>query len=63
MVADQFVSHLNRNDLYVPVQSAYRAFHSCETSLIRVLNDLLISVDEGMGSVLLCWISVLPSTL
>lgn len=53
VVADQFVSHLNRNDLYVPVQSAYRAFHSCETSLIRVLNDLLISVDEGMGSVLL----------
>ncbi len=56
MVADQFVSHLNRNDLYVPVQSAYRAFHSCETSLTSVLNDLLISVDEGMGSVLLCWI-------
>jgi hypothetical protein len=40
VVADQFVSHLNRNDLYVPVQSAYRAFHSGETSLIRVLNDL-----------------------
>jgi len=53
VVADQFVSYLNRNDLYVPVQSAYMEFHSCETSLIRVVNDLLMSVDEGMGSLLL----------
>jgi hypothetical protein len=35
------------------VQSAYSTFHSCETSVIRVVNDLLKSVDEGMGSLLL----------
>ncbi len=35
------------------MQSAYSTFHSCETSVIRVVNDLLKSVDEGMGSLLL----------
>jgi hypothetical protein len=34
VVADQFVSHLNRNDLYVPVQSAYRAFHLLDLSAL-----------------------------
>ena len=42
----QFTSHLSENHLYVPFQSAYRRFHSVETALTRVLNDLLVAVDR-----------------
>jgi hypothetical protein len=32
--------------LLVPVKSAYRLFHLTETTLLKVVNDLLVSVDE-----------------
>jgi hypothetical protein len=34
------------------VQSAYRAAHSTETALLKVLNDLLTSVDNGDAVIL-----------
>ena len=46
------VHHLSSNNLFVPVQSAYRANHSTETALLRVYNDLLLAVDSGDAAVL-----------
>ena len=29
-----------------PLQSAYKSFHSCETALLRVQNDILLAIDN-----------------
>ena len=34
-------------------QSAYRRFHSCETALLRVQNDIFVSLDAGHSTALL----------
>jgi hypothetical protein len=44
--------HISSNNLFVPVQSAYRANHSTETVLLRVYNDLLLAFDAEDASVL-----------
>jgi len=35
-----------------PLQSAYRKFHSTETALLKVQNDILLSLDQGCATVL-----------
>jgi hypothetical protein len=47
VVAAQLHAHLQHYDLLDPFQSAYRPAHSTETAVLRVLNDLLCSVDAG----------------
>ena len=39
--------HLACNDLHVLLQSAYRSCHSRESALMRVHNDIMISLDNG----------------
>jgi len=51
-VFNQLVSHLTAYDLFVSVQSAYRAHHSTESALLRIVNDLLLAADKGEASVL-----------
>ena len=37
---------LEANQLNEPLQSAYKPFHSCETTLVLVHNDILVAIDE-----------------
>ena len=44
--------HLVQNNLHEPSQSAYKRFHSTETALLKVQNDILRSLDAGDVTVL-----------
>ena len=46
-VAVQLNDHLALNDLHVPFQSAYRSCHSTESALMKVHNDIMMSLDNG----------------
>ena len=48
----QVSSYLNSHNLYNSCQSAYRPVHSTETALLKVLNDLFLSLNKGNISVL-----------
>ena len=48
-VAAQLAEHMDSNNLHTPVQSAYRPLHSTETALLKVINDILVSIDHGNG--------------
>ena len=45
--------YLEENNLNEPLQSAYKQYHSCETALVRVQNDILLSIDNQQCVVLL----------
>ena len=49
----QFVEYLSKNDLFARSQSAYRQFHSTETALLRVSDDILRTLDQQGGEVIL----------
>ena len=46
------VDHLQKNNLLEVLQSAYRKYHSTETALVKVVNDVLRAVDEDGGCIL-----------
>ena len=48
----QFIGYCNSKDLIPQYQSAYRANHSCETSLLRLLNDALWNMECGKATIL-----------
>ena len=52
VVLKRLIRHLSESNLLASVQSAYRASHSTETALLRVLNDLLSYVSSGDCAVL-----------
>ncbi|KAK6167060.1 hypothetical protein SNE40_021168 [Patella caerulea] len=48
----QITKYLSENDLYMKYQSAYRAYHSTETTLLRVQNDVLCALNDRKDVVL-----------
>ena len=47
LVSKQLMNYLRDNQLLPDRQSAYRAFHSTETAVLRVLSDILLALDSG----------------
>ena len=50
-VLSQVSPYLNSHNLYNACQSAYRPGHSTETALLKVVNDLFLSLNKGNLSV------------
>lgn len=46
-------NHLESNQLNEPLQSAYNRFHSCDTTLTRVDNYILLGIDNSHCVILL----------
>ena len=52
VIAERLVSHMQDNGMVEKFQSAYKGKHSTETALLRVHNDMLFSIDQGGGGIL-----------
>ena len=47
VVLNQLNTHINISHTYNQYQSSYRKFHSTETVLLKIHNDILASMDAG----------------
>ena len=48
----QIRAYLNKFSLFPKMQSAYRHYHSTETTLVKVFSDVLLALDKGQEAVL-----------
>ena len=46
-------SYLSENDLHVPSHFGYKRHHSCETFLLKLIDDILVTIDNKLGVVVL----------
>ena len=51
---NQILDHCNRMKLMPSYQSAYRPNHSCETALLKIVNDILWSMEHQKITALIC---------
>ena len=53
VIAQRLVSHMQDTSVVEKFQSAYKAHHSrTETAMLRVFNDILLSIDQGGSEIL-----------
>jgi len=52
MVQDRLQFFLDSNDLMPRSQSAYRQFHSTESAVMKVYNNMLLAADSGQVTAL-----------
>ena len=52
LVAEQLVAYLKDNGLLPDFQSAYLTHRSTETAVLKVLSDILMTLDSGIVAVL-----------
>ena len=52
-VASQLNYYLTENNLHDVNQSAYKTYHSTETALLKIQNDVLMSIDQNQAVVLI----------
>ena len=53
LVASRLTDYLDKNNLHNVTQSAYRKYHSTETALLRVHNDLVSALDQKRMTILI----------
>jgi hypothetical protein len=53
IIHNRLITHLNTFRSLSPFQSAYRTFHSVETALLRIQNDLLLAIDKRQVTALI----------
>ena len=46
IVLARYINHCDRHNLIPSFQLAYRPKHSCETSMVKLVNDLLWSMER-----------------
>jgi len=47
LVASQLLDYMTAEKLLPNLQSAYKAFHSTETAILKVMSDILMALDNG----------------
>ena len=52
VVASRLMSHISSNCLSNVSQSAYKEFHSTETAILKVHNDVTLCIDKGQVTAL-----------
>ena len=52
LALSRFFPHISKSPSFSPLQSAYRKFHSTETALLKLTNDILESIDSGKITIL-----------
>ena len=52
-ILKQLEQHLTVNQLFSATQSGYRKYHSCETALLKIVNDIQLEMKENNLSLIL----------